>query len=205
MTSSRACSSSPALFAVAVLAGLYAATASAADVHVAAASRAGDSYRVSVDAVVSAPLADVRSLLTDYDHLGRINPSIQDSEIVLQRQPGDLRVRTVTDVCVWIYCKRLRQVQDVTEAGDGSIVAIVIPEQSDFNYGYAHLSLWQEAAGTRVRLQGELAPNFWIPPLIGPWLIKRKLVEEALVTIGNLERVAPLRALTHNGRHVETP
>jgi Polyketide cyclase / dehydrase and lipid transport len=205
VTSSRGCSGSPAVFAVAVLAGLYAATVSAADVYVAAASYEGDSYHVSVDAVVSAPLADVHSLLTDYDHLGRINPSIQDSEIVLQRQPGDLRVRTVTDVCVWIYCKRLRQVQDVTDAGDGSIVAIVIPEQSDFSYGYAHLSLWQEAAGTRVRLQGDLKPNFWIPPLIGPWLIKRKLIDEALVTISNLERVAPLPALTDNGRQTETP
>jgi len=205
VTSSRGCSTSLTVFAVAVLAGLYAAWVSAADVYVATASRENESYRVSVDAVVSAPLADVHSLLTDYDHLGRINPAIQDSEIVLQREPGDLRVRTVTDVCVWIYCKRLRQVQDVTETGDSSIVAIVIPEQSDFSYGYAHLSLWQEAAGTRVRLQGELRPNFWIPPLIGPWLVKRKLIEEALVTIGNLEQVAPLPALTHNGEQTETP
>jgi hypothetical protein len=81
-------------------------------------------------------------------------------------------------------------VQDVVEAHDGSITAIIIPELSDFSYGTMRLNLWQEVAGTRILMRSEVAPDFWIPPLLGPWLIKRELHAEAVQTVHNLERVA---------------
>jgi hypothetical protein len=205
VTSSRGCSSSLAVFILTGLACLHTATPRAAEVYVADASSEGPRYRVNIEALVSAPEPDVRSLLTDYAHLGRINPAIKISEILLQRKSGDLRVRTVTDVCVWFYCKRIHQVQDVTQDADGSVSAVVIPEQSDFRYGVAHLALKQEANGTRVLIRGELEPDFWIPPLIGRWMIRDKLIEEALVIIENLERVAPLPALPHNSEPSDTP
>jgi hypothetical protein len=155
-------------------------------------------YQVEVDALVSAPEPRVRALLTDYNHLGRVNPAIEVSEILFTRAPGDYRVRTVTEACVWFYCKRIHQVQDVIEAADGSVTATVIPEQSDFRYGYARLHLWQQAGGTRVLIRSEVEPAFWIPPIIGPWLIQRKLRSEALESVQNLERVANPVPLPHN-------
>lgn len=196
--SSRGCSSKFAVLAVAGLVGLYAPLVQAVKVHAASASQQGATYRVQVDALVSVPASRARRLLTDYNHLGRINPDIKRSEILLTRAPGDYQVRTVTEVCVWFYCKRLHQVQDVVEAQDGSVTATVLPEQSDFRYGFARLHVWQEPDGTRVLIRGELEPDFWIPPVIGPWLVKRKLISEALETVRNLERVAPLEGLPHN-------
>lgn len=197
--SSRGCSSKFAILAAAGLAGLYAPLVQAVKVHAVSASQQGAAYLVEVDALVNVPESRARRLLTDYNHLGRINPDIKRSEILLTRGPGDYRVRTVSEVCVWFYCKRLHQVQDVIEAQDGSITATVLPEQSDFRYGVARLNLWQEPGGTRVLIRGELEPDFWIPPVIGPWVVKRKLISEALDTVRNLERVAPLEGLPHNG------
>jgi hypothetical protein len=128
--------------------------------------------------------------LTDYNHLGRVNDAIEVSEILKTRKPGDYQVRTETEACVWFYCMRVHQVQDVIEAYDGSVTATVIPALSDFRQGYARLNLWQEPGGTRVLIRSEVEPDFWIPPIIGPWLIKRKLRSEALETVRNLERVA---------------
>jgi len=190
VTSSRGYSSSLALLAAAGLIGLCLPVVQAAKVYMAAASQQGRAYQVEVDALVSVPEPRARELLTDYAHLGRINPDIRVSEILLTRGPGDYRVRTVSEVCVWFYCKRIHQVQDVSEAADGSVTATVIPEQSDFRYGYVRLHLWQVPGGTRVLIRGELEPDFWIPPVIGPWLVKRKLLSEALDTLQNLERVA---------------
>jgi hypothetical protein len=181
------------------MAGLYAPLVQAVEVHAASASQQGAAYLVEVDALVNVPENRARRLLTDYNHLGRINPDIKRSEILLTRGPGDYRVRTLTEVCVLFYCKRLHQVQDVIEAQDGSVTATVLPGQSDFRYGVARLNLWQEPDGTRVLIRGELEPDFWIPPVIGPWLVKRKLISEALDTVRNLERVAPLEGLPHNG------
>jgi hypothetical protein len=170
----------------------------AGKVYMASANHQSGVYLVEVDALVNVPEPRVRELLTDYNDLGKINPAIEVSEIIKTREPGDYRVRTVTEACVWFYCKRIHQVQDVIEASDGSVTAIVIPELSDFRSGYARLNLWQEPGGTRVLIRSEVEPDFWIPPLIGPWLIKRKLRSEALETVHNLEQVAQQDTLPHN-------
>ena len=78
------------------------------------------------------------------------------------------------------------------------ITAVVVPKLSDFQHGYARVNIWQEPTGTRVLIRSEVRPDFWIPPIIGPWLIKRKLRSEALETVQNLERVALPAPLPHN-------
>ncbi len=119
-------------------------SAVAGKVYMASASHQSGVYFVEVDALVNVPEPRVRELLTDYNDLGKINPAIEVSEILKTREPGDYQVRTVTEACVWFYCKRIHQVQDVIEAVDGSVTATVIPELSDFRNGYARLNLWQE-------------------------------------------------------------
>ncbi|HHH45123.1 MAG TPA: hypothetical protein ENK49_13380 [Gammaproteobacteria bacterium] len=170
----------------------------AGQVHVASVSHQSGSYLVEVDTLVQVNEHRARALLTDYSHLERVNPAIEVSEILLTRGPGDYRVRTVTHACIWFYCRRLRQVQDVIESQDGTVTALVVPELSDFRYGYARLNLWQEADGTRILIRAEVEPDFWIPPLIGPWLIKRKLLSETLETVGRLEQLAKTTSVSHN-------
>jgi hypothetical protein len=36
----------------------------------------------------------------------------------------------------------------------------------------------------------ELVPAFWVPPVIGPWVIRRKMEEEARLTSAGLEQMA---------------
>ncbi|GMQ89123.1 MAG: hypothetical protein BMS9Abin09_0577 [Gammaproteobacteria bacterium] len=182
-----------------LLAGLLcSATAFGGEVYVAAVSHQSGSYLIEVDTLVQMDEPQVRSLLTDYNNLGRVNPAIEISEVLLTRGPGDYRVRTVTEACIWFYCMRVHQVQDVIESQDGTVTALVVPEQSDFRYGYARLNLWQEAEGTRILIRSEVEPDFWIPPLIGPWLIKRKLLSETLETVDNLEQLAKTPSVPHN-------
>ena len=184
-----------------LLAGLLcSAAALAGQVYVATVSHQSGSYLVEVDMLVQMDEPRVRALLTDYNNLGRVNPAIEVSEILLTRGPGDYRVRTVTEACVWFYCMHVHQVQDVIESPDGSVTALVVPELSDFRYGYARLNLWQEVDGTRILIRSEVEPDFWIPPLIGPWLIRRKLLSETLETVDNLEQLAknsPVPQNTH--------
>jgi hypothetical protein len=169
---------------------LCSAPAAGGTIHSAAVTYRSGSFIVEVDALLDVVESRARAVLTDYKHLERLIPAVEHSEILDTHGPGDYRVRTVTQTCLWFYCKRLKRVQDVVEAHDGSITAIIIPELSDFSYGTMRLNLWQEVAGTRVLMRSEVAPDFWIPPLLGPWLIKRELHAEAVQTVHNLERVA---------------
>jgi len=169
---------------------LCSAPAASGTIHNATVTYQSGSFIVEVDALLDVAESRARVVLTDYKHLARLVPNVERSEILDTRELGDYRLRTVTRTCLWFNCKRLTRVQDPVEAHDGSITAIVVPEQSDFSYGTMHLNLWQEVAGTRILMRSEAAPDVWIPPLLGPWLIKRELRAEAVQTVRNLERVA---------------
>jgi hypothetical protein len=147
-------------------------------------------YRIELDMRLDAGKGHVWRLLTDYAHYGQLNDAIRESEVLQRQGPGSHRVRTVTRACVYFFCKTVRQVQDVTEVPGRYISASVLPGQSDFRYGVARVYVWPEGAHTRVRLLAEVEPDFWIPPLIGPWIIGRKLQSEALETMRNVERLA---------------
>jgi hypothetical protein len=184
---------------ISVLAVLVAsATASAGEVFTALVTHQAGSYTVEVDALVESPEPAVRALLTDFSHLERVHPAVQSSEILAEISPGHYRVRMVTKACVWFFCKRIKQVQTMVEGIDGSITATVDPAQSDLKHGYARIELWQEQLGTRVLIRSEVEPDFWIPPVIGPWFIMRRLRSEALETVYNLERLAHAAILPHN-------
>jgi len=159
-------------------------------IHSAAVTYRSGSFIVEVDALLDVVESRARAVLTDYKHLERLIPAVEHSEILDTREAGDYRLRIVTDTCLWFYCKRLTRVQDVVEAYDGSITAVVVPELSDFRHGTMRLNLWQEATGTRILIRSEVTPEVWIPPLLGPWLIKRELHAEAVQTLHNLERLA---------------
>ena len=161
--------------------------------HVEVEHRADGRYAVRLNVGIAAPAAKVRALLTDYAHLSRINPAVKKSEILARLGPGAYRVRTVIKACVWFFCVTLRQVQDVTQRPNGDIVAVTLPAQSNFSYGRARWRVHDEHGGTRVSFDAQLQPSFWVPPLIGPWIIERKLRSEALETAARLEKLTVSR------------
>lgn len=177
--------------ACAVCGGLLAvASVHAGEVLDVAVQRFDQRYVVEVDARFDAPAERLRMLLTDYAHLDRINASISRSEVIETNSSQHHCVLTEADVCVAVFCKHVVQVQDVSVLPDGNILATMRPTRSDFSYGVARWDFFEEPAGTRMRFRSEIEPAFWVPPLIGPWLIQRALQAEMLKSVANLERLA---------------
>ncbi|MGB5606793.1 MAG: SRPBCC family protein [Gammaproteobacteria bacterium] len=144
-------------------------------------------YGVSLDARIDAPVAHVQRLVTDYAHLSAINPSILESRVLRVIAPDTHRVHSLLRVCILIFCKEMIQVQDVRQHGGGLIEALTVPALSDFRSGVYRWQLLPEDTATRMRFSAQLEPDFWVPPVIGPWLIKRKLHEEVRVTTAAIE------------------
>ena len=176
--------------AMTALAALMPLCALAGEILDVAVERFDQRYVVEIDARFAASPDRLRALLTDYSHLKRINDSIQRSEVIEVNSPLHHCVLTEADVCVAMFCKHIVQVQDVSVLPDGNILATVRPTRSDFSYGVARWDFWQEPNGTRMRFRSEIEPAFWVPPLIGPWLIQRALHAETLKSVNNLERLA---------------
>lgn len=146
-------------------------------------------YRLVMDARVEAPGVTARAILLDYERLVRLNPAIREVAVLSTGNDRLHRVRSVVRACFLFFCKKVTQVQDVEELPDG-IIAVTIPEQSDFRYGEMRWRIASEDQNVRLHFTADFSPAFWVPPLIGPLVIEHKLRKEALKTVVALEALA---------------
>ncbi len=152
-------------------------------------SEAGD-YRLQLDVVVDADYGPVYRIATDYPGLQRLSGVIKRSYLIAAA--GDaLRRGLELQACILFFCKSAVLIEDVHVDSAGEFIARVVPEQSDFDYGLSRLRIDGAGPGrTRVRLSSALRPAFNVPPLVGAWIIKRKLRQMALEICANLEALA---------------
>ena len=162
----------------------------AGEVITAKANHQDKRFFMEIEALIDAESTIVKRLLTDYNQLKRLNDIIKESYTMYSLDDVSHRVYVKTETCISFYCKGLTQVQDVEELPGNIIIATVVPEKSDFDYAHARWKINAEGNRTRIFFNTDLKPSFWVPPLIGPPLIERKLREEALRTIEGLERLA---------------
>lgn len=155
----------------------------------ASASHEHGSYHLQLEAEIEADFARVYALVTDFDHMSRLNPAILESAALAA--PDGERRRFRLRSCILFYCLKARVTERIERVGGEVIIATVVPEESDFSAGRSEWRLTPVAAGrTRIRLETEVTPSFWVPPLIGPWLIQRKLQEEGRATVRRIEELA---------------
>ena len=149
-------------------------------------SRDGNSYSLSITARVEATPAQVYRSITDFSNLPAINPSIEEGS-VLENEGNRRRVRSVIKVCILVFCKRVERVQDVFLIDAHTVVAVIVPGAGDFRAGKARWNISTDDGATRLLFSETFEPDFWVPPVIGPWLIERKLVREVAETAMYIE------------------
>lgn len=181
-------------FAITLLSSLlWFASASAGEIQQFDVQRQDGVYTVTTKVIIDAPVEAVRSVLTDYDNLPQINNSVKSIRI-LEAIPaeGFTRIQSEIHMCALFFCMDLQQVQDMVDVKPGDLRAFIDAEQSDFASGH---STWvtqpapDNTQTTELVWVAVLIPDFWVPPAIGPWVIKNKLEEEALETIAGIEAV----------------
>ena len=147
-------------------------------------------YSVDVLVRIEVPLEVVFQAITDYDRLTEINASIVESYIVETQGADRYRVFTRVKFCILFFCKQIRQVQDMVEYGPALVKATILPEWSDFDSGHASWDLVVADDVTYMQFSTEVDPSFWVPPLIGTWLIKREMTKQVLETAMYIEQKA---------------
>lgn len=169
---------------------LGSAVASAGQVERIDVSNQDGVYRVTLVAEISAPPRRFIELLTDYSRLNAINPSVRESRVLVSISPLQQRVQTRIELCVLWFCSEFHQVQDMQLQPPDRLAARVLPQYSDFRSGWAQWRFIGAEQGTRLYFESELEPDFYIPPLIGPAIVRHMMRREALATIAGLERLA---------------
>lgn len=148
-------------------------------------------YSIEMDMVIEVGVDAVRAIITDYANMHRVSNLLTDSSLVDAPAEDGIRRRLVSEICILFFCFESVIVEDVEEIGRDTVLTTVVPELSDFHSGR---SRWYTQAldhdRSLLRFRYDMEPDFWIPPVIGPLLIKRKLLREAQDTIEMIEALA---------------
>lgn len=172
------------------LALLVASTALALDEEDVSIEKLGRAYRIHMAFDVPASVDQIKSVLTDYAHPSRLSSAVTARE-VLGRQDGAVRVRTEFRDCVVFFCKTMILVHDVSVSAT-EVRADVVAEGSDFRNGFLRWSINGLGDGSsNVVFNAVMEPDFFVPPLIGGFLIRKALGKQALATAENLVSEAP--------------
>jgi len=161
----------------------------AGDVLQALVRHQDDHYLLHLDMRIQAKRATVYRILTDFPHLPKVNASIKSAQ-ALSHKGHVYRVRLVSEGCVWIFCRRVKEVDDVTLQDAEYIMLVAEPAHSDLRYGRALWQLIDEGKTTRIKYNADFVPGFWVPPLIGPALLKHVLLKQGLKTLNGIEHLA---------------
>lgn len=143
-----------------------------------------DTVRATMVAHLQAEPEQVRTALTSFEQLDRIDPRIQDAE-VLARNGRNVRVRTEVRQCLGIFCRELTRVEAL-HIGDKSIRARIRPEASDFRSGRTLWLITAANGGTRLEVRIRLTPEESVPGLLNAALAEN-MREQLRGTLDRLE------------------
>lgn len=153
-------------------------------------SHQGGRYTIDITAQLNAPYKKVRAVIADYAHLTRVSPSMLESTVISK---NPLVVRTRTRDCVFFFCSDVIDTQTITEPELGHIISVTDPTQSDLSYGRAEWRITPDGDKTNIILHAEIVPAFWVPPLIGTYLVRARMQQETLQSLDLVEEAALLR------------
>ncbi len=148
-------------------------------------------YKLAIDVIIDAQFEAVYGIVTDYERLHRLSKSFIESALIETAEPDTKRRRLVLRSCILFFCFKLIIVEDIQEVGQEVILMTMVPEQSDFKSGKTQWHVTALADGrSRIQLYCDVTPGFWVPPLIGPILVKNKFLQLAKESIRQIELLA---------------
>ncbi len=168
--------------ASALLGVLTAAPVVAEQVTSASVVRSDGTFSIDFSVRIDAPVADVSRLIGDIRNLALLSPSTQSSETL---QPGEgintgdrAWVHVVIRPCVLIFCKKLTKVSRVMPVSAGVTRYEAIAAHSNFESATEVLTLKASGSATELTYEARLVPAFFVPPVIGSWLVRRVIIAE---------------------------
>jgi hypothetical protein len=179
-----------------VVAGVCCLTAAmAATLRTVDVSRKRSRYHVHADTHLDAPSEAIYAVLLDFDHdrYSQISEIYKESGYLPPDADGTPLVYTRVEGCLLGFCRSMRRVERLEVVTPGFIRSRALPERSDFAYSMSEWTLEPEAGGTKVIYTMDMEPNFWLPPFVGPWFLKRTLLNGAPAAIDQIELLAQKR------------
>ena len=161
-------------------------------------------YELYADTFLEATPADIYAVLLEYDDdaFQRISSVYKESRYLDPAPDGTPIVYTLMEGCIMFYCLTMRRTEKLEKQAYKYIRTETIPEESDFKYSHSEWTFEPEGTGTRMNYTLVMEPDFWVPPIVGPFVLKRILKSGGARVISRIERMAQGEEMPRRGaRH----
>ena len=136
-------------------------------------------YRVYGQSRIEATPEFIYATLIDYDNFHKLAGGIAESKFLPSDESGNMLADTRFESCVLIFCKSIEKVERIDGNPPVSIDVEAIPKLSDFVFNESRWTIEHSGETTLLTFEAEFDPDFWVPPIIGTWAIRRKLLNTA--------------------------
>jgi len=147
-------------------------------------------YTMNSEVWFDATVEQVYEIFRYWDNSTKFSSAIVESRDVAPDTQGRPQFYVRNKGCVLFFCTSFERRGYVEAELNKVILAFVNPETSDFHLSNESWRFIQRDGGTVVIYDLEMQPKFWIPPGIGPYLIKRKLRNNGGRAIDRIEVLA---------------
>jgi len=142
------------------------------DVHV---SRAESHFTIDMEVRVPVAPATAWDVLTDFDHMASFVGNLSSSQVI-ERRENYLRIRQAGKARFGIFSSEfssereihLNPMREIRAQGTGGSVKRM----------ESLMRIEPEEGGVRLRYHAQVEPDFWLPPLVGPSVVRHETAEQ---------------------------
>lgn len=175
------------LFAVLVV---FASTVKAADLQSIKVDYKDGVYVMQSTVWFDTRVDQVYHIFRHWDYSSKFSSAIVEAKDLPADDQGRAQYYVRNRGCVLFFCSSFERYGTVEAIKDLEIHASADAAKSDFHISNESWTFVEKDGGTIVTYDLEMQPKFWIPPGIGPYMIKRKLRRSGGDAINRIEVLA---------------
>lgn len=147
---------------------LFAGVVGAAELRNVAVDHVDGRYKLTSEVWFDTDIESIFAVFLDYDLAAQFTSFIVEARNLEPDENGRRRFYIRNQGCAWFFCSTFERSGHVEHEARQFIRSTADPEVSDF----------------------EFEPKFWIPPLIGPYVLQLKLQRDSAGAIHRIEAIA---------------
>jgi len=167
------------------------ALGTASELQLVTVDREDGTYTMHAVVRFDATLEQLYDVLIDWDLSTQFSSIVVESRDVEADEQGRPQYYSRIKTCVTFFCKDFERHGHVETEPYKWIRAYADPERSDFHISNESWVFSQDDKGAViVTYDLEFDPKFWVPPVIGPFLVKRKLKNDGPDALLRIDTIA---------------
>lgn len=147
-------------------------------------------YTMNSTAWFDAPIEQVFEVYRYWHYSTQFSSAIVEARDMEPDELGRAQFYIRNRGCVLFFCQSFERQGYIEFVLDKELRAFADPETSDFHLSNESWRFAVRDGGTVVIYDLTMKPKFWIPPAIGPFLIKRKLKNNGSEAVDRIELIA---------------